>query len=66
MFSPLLAHIAGVPVEEILQPLIATGGVGLMAALWLPKRFRRPRKHPASAGDPVAETVAPEAPVNSP
>ena len=40
----ILAHIAGVPVEETLQPVLIAV---LFSAAWLTARLRRPRDHRA-------------------
>jgi len=36
-----LAHIAGLPVEETILPLVSASGAGLLAVLALPARLRR-------------------------
>ena len=43
----MIAHIAGVPVEEVLTPLVSAGGAGvLMARAWLSRRpIRRRDQH---------------------
>jgi hypothetical protein len=41
----ILAHIAGVPVEETLQPVLI---VLLLSGTWLTARLRQPRRSRAS------------------
>lgn len=46
----MIAHVGGVPVEEIL-PALATAGTGLMGArAWLALRLRRRRQRTSEAG----------------
>jgi hypothetical protein len=41
VFTPLLGHIAGVPVEETLPGALAVGAVGArLATEWLRRRLR--------------------------
>jgi hypothetical protein len=46
----IVAHVAGVPVEEILPTLAGTGTGLLVARAWLTVRLRR-RREPRSARD---------------
>ncbi|HEY6636629.1 MAG TPA: hypothetical protein VIZ61_03010 [Solirubrobacterales bacterium] len=40
VFTPLLGHVAGVPVEETLPGVLAVGAVGArLAAEWVRRRF---------------------------
>ena len=40
-FTPLLGHVAGVPVEETLPGVLAVGAIGArLATEWLRRRFR--------------------------
>ena len=40
-FTPLLGHVAGVPVEETLPGVLAVGAVGArLATEWLRRRLR--------------------------
>jgi hypothetical protein len=40
----VIAHVAGVPVEETLLPLLSGAGAGLLLArAWVVSRVRRPR-----------------------
>ena len=39
----MIAHVAGVPVEETLLPLVSGAGAGLLLAhTWVRSRLRRP------------------------
>ena len=50
VFTPLLGHVAGVPVEETLPGVLAVGAVGArLATEWLRRRLRW-----RSAGEKVA------------
>jgi hypothetical protein len=50
VFTPLLGHVAGVPVEETLPGVLAVGAVGVrLATEWLRRRLRR-----RSAGERAA------------
>ena len=41
VFTPLLGHVAGVPVEETLPGVLAVGAVGVRLAIeWLRRRLR--------------------------
>jgi hypothetical protein len=41
VFTPLLGHVAGVPVEETLPGVLAVGAVGArLATEWLRRRLR--------------------------
>ena len=40
----ILAHVAGVPVEEVLPTLAGTGTALLLARAWLTVRLRRRRE----------------------
>ena len=41
VFTPLLGHVAGVPVEETLPGVLTIGAVGArLAAEWLRRRLR--------------------------
>jgi hypothetical protein len=54
VFSPLLGHVAGVPVEETLPGVLAVGAVGArLATEWVLRRLRvRPAgKDDARQGD---------------
>jgi hypothetical protein len=54
VFSPLLGHVAGVPVEETLPGVLAVGAVGArLATEWVRRRLRvRPAgKDDARQGD---------------
>ena len=43
----MIAHIAGVPVEETLLPLMSGMGPGLLlAGAWVAAHVRRPRRSP--------------------
>ena len=40
----MIAHVAGMPVEETLLPLVGGAGAGLLLArAWIVSRLRRPR-----------------------
>jgi hypothetical protein len=42
IFTPLLGHVAGVPVEETLPGVLAVGFVGVrLATDWVRRRLRR-------------------------
>ena len=43
----IVAHIAGVPVEEVLPTLAGTGTGLIVARAWLMLRVRRRRREPA-------------------
>jgi hypothetical protein len=51
-FTPLLGHVAGVPVEETLPGVLAIGFVGVrLATDWVRRRLRwRPRGRVAGKG----------------
>jgi hypothetical protein len=49
MFRPVIAHIAGVPVEEVLFPLVSGGGVLGLALRWL--RIRMDRNSRCARGE---------------
>jgi hypothetical protein len=41
VFTPLLGHVAGIPVEETLPGVLAVGAVGVrLATEWLRRRLR--------------------------
>jgi hypothetical protein len=40
----MIAHVAGVPLEEVLPPLTGAGGTLLLARAWLMLHLRRRRK----------------------
>ena len=42
----VLAHVGGVPVEELLPSAAGAGGALLLARAWLAFHLRRPRKPP--------------------
>jgi hypothetical protein len=42
----ITAHIAGVPVEEVLSSASGAGGALLVARIWIIVRFRRRREPP--------------------
>jgi hypothetical protein len=48
----MIAHIAGIPVEETLLPLMSGMGPGLMlAAAWAVAQLRRPARSASEGGD---------------
>lgn len=56
----MIAHIAGVPVEETLLPLLGGLGTGLLLARsWITSRVRRSR-HDVEAVRPATERGRPD------
>ena len=50
-FTPLLGHVAGVPVEETLPGVLAVGAIGArLATEWLRRRLRWRSSREQSAG----------------
>ena len=50
-FTPLLGHVAGVPVEETLPGVLAVGAIGArLATEWLRRRLRWRSSGEQSAG----------------
>jgi hypothetical protein len=50
--TPLLGHVAGVPVEETLPGVLAVGAVGVrLATEWLRRRLRSSSARERAAGD---------------
>jgi hypothetical protein len=51
VFTPLLGHVAGVPVEETLPGVLAVGAVGArLATEWVRHRIRRRSARDKGAG----------------
>ena len=49
----MIAHVGGMPLEEILVPLIGAAGAGtLVARSWVRSHFRRTRTTTPREGDP--------------
>jgi len=43
VFTPILGHVAGLPVEETLPGVLAVGAVGArLATEWIRRQLRRP------------------------
>jgi hypothetical protein len=57
----IVAHVGGVPVEEILPTLAGTGTGLLVVRGWLTVRLRRRRRDPWRCGCPTATSARPKA-----